>query len=72
VADSAVVHPGCTLEGAVIGERVEITRPILVRNSILLPNTRVEVEDDLEDCILSREIRIRCEPPGDRRAYAPR
>ena len=72
VADSAVVHSGCVLDGAVIGERVTITSPIRITNSILLPDTRVEGRDDLEDCILSREIKIRCEPPGDRRAYAPR
>ncbi len=72
VAPSAVVHQGARLDGAVIGERVTITRPIRIQNSVLLPDTRVDADEDLEDCILSREIRIRCEPPEGRRAYAPR
>jgi dTDP-glucose pyrophosphorylase len=72
VAGSAQVHPDCVLEGAVIGERVRISRPIRVTNTILLPDTHVDAGEDLEDCILSREIKIRCERPEDRRAYAPR
>ncbi len=72
VAPSAVVHPGARLEGAVIGDRVTVTRPTRIVNSVLLPDTRVDSDEDLEDCILSREIKIRCQPPDGRRAYAPR
>ena len=69
---SAVVHKGARLDGAILGERVTVTKPVRITNTILLPDTRYDGDEDLEDCILSRDIRIRCEPPGDRRAYAPR
>ena len=72
VAASAEIHPGCQLSGAVIGERVRVARPIRIANSILLPDTHVDADGELVDCILSREIRIRCEPPEGRGAYAPR
>lgn len=72
VAASAVVHEGAVLDGAVLGERVTITKPIRVANTVVLPDTRVDADEDLEDCILSREIKIRCEPPEGRKAYAPR
>ena len=72
VAGSAEIHPGCQLSGAVIGERVRVARPIRITNSILLPDTHVDADGELVDCILSREIRIRCEPPDGRGAYAPR
>lgn len=69
---SSVVHKGAQLDGAIVGERVTITKPVRVSRTIFLPDTRYDGDEDLEDCILSREIKIRCEPPGDRRAYAPR
>jgi len=72
VAESALIHEGCVLDGAVIGERVTVTQPIRISHSILLPDTRVDAAEDLEDCILSREIKIRCTPPEGRSAYAPR
>ena len=59
-------------DGVSIGDRVTVKKPIHITNSILLPDTVVDGDEDLEDCILSREIKIRCEPPEDRRAYAPR
>jgi glucose-1-phosphate thymidylyltransferase len=64
VAASAKVHPGARLDGAVIGERVVIQHPIGVKNSIVLPDTVVAEREDIEDCILSRDIKIRCGPPG--------
>lgn len=60
VSASAQVHPGAVLEGAVLGERVVIEHPIRIVNSILLPDTRVSGREDIEDCILSREIKIHC------------
>lgn len=69
---SAVVHKGARLEGAIVGERATITKPVRIARTIFLPDTRYDGDADLEDCILSRDIQIRCEPPGDRRAYAPR
>ena len=64
VAASARIHAGARLDGAVIGERVVIDAPLRIHNTVILPDTHVEGSDDLEDCILSREICIRCGPPG--------
>lgn len=69
---SAIVHEGAVLDGAIVGERVSITKPVRVSRTIFLPDTTYSGDEDLEDCILSRDIKIRCEPPQDRRAYAPR
>ena len=64
VAPSAKLHSGCRLDGAVIGESVVVDCPIKIENSILLPGTHVTEADDICDCILSPEIRIRCGLPG--------
>lgn len=62
VAESARLADGVRLEGAVIGERVVIEEPIAVRNSIVLPDTRVSGAEPLESCIVSQDVRIRCAP----------
>ena len=64
VAASAKLHPGCRLDGAVIGESVVVDHPIRIENSILLPHTHVAGAEDIRDSILSQEIRIHCGPPG--------
>jgi len=56
------VHPQAQLQGAVIGEGVTIDKPIRVLNSILLPGTHVSSSEAIEDCILSKDIRIHCPP----------
>jgi NDP-sugar pyrophosphorylase family protein len=62
IAKSARVHPQAQLEGAILGERVVIDRPIRVLNSILLPDTHVSADGPIVDCILSKDIRIHCPP----------
>jgi NDP-sugar pyrophosphorylase family protein len=66
VAPSARVHPDAKLQGAVIGEGVVVERPIRIVDSILLPGTVVSGDEDIVDCILSKEIRIHCAPPAGR------
>jgi dTDP-glucose pyrophosphorylase len=60
VAESAAVHPECNLEYACIGEGVVIKRPIRVSNSIVLPNTVVESDGDIVDCVRSARITVDC------------
>jgi glucose-1-phosphate thymidylyltransferase len=64
VAPGARLHPGVRLQGAVIGAGVVVDPPIAIRNSVLLPGTHVTEAQDLEGCILSPEVKIRCAPPG--------
>jgi len=60
VADSADIHPDCRLEYACIGEGVSIKHPIRISNSIVLPNTVVESDGDIVDCVRSARITIDC------------
>ncbi|MDO8585545.1 MAG: sugar phosphate nucleotidyltransferase [Armatimonadota bacterium] len=60
VADSAEVHPDCRLDYASIGENVIVRRPIRIANSIVLPNTVVESDGDMVDCVRSARITIDC------------
>jgi NDP-sugar pyrophosphorylase family protein len=64
VAPTARIHPGAVLDGAVVGERVVVDAPVRITNTVILPDTRIEGGEDLEDCLLSRDICIRCTPPG--------
>lgn len=63
VADSARLAEGVRLEGAIVGDNVLVDHPILVKNTVLLPGTHVTEAEDLEDCIVSHEAKIRCKKP---------
>lgn len=60
VSARARVHPGATLEDAVIGDDVVIEHPIRVLNSILLPGTVIADRDDIVDSVVLKELRIQC------------
>jgi len=71
IAPTARVHPEARVSGAVVGNRVVVRHPIRIENAVILPDTVVEDTADLADCILSRDIRIRCAPPDARAAVLP-
>jgi dTDP-glucose pyrophosphorylase len=60
VAESARLAEGVTLEGAIVGDNVLVDHPIVIRNTVLLPGTHVTESDDLVDCIVSHEVKVRC------------
>jgi len=54
------IHPDVRLDRAVIGDRVRIRHPILVRQSMIFSDTTVETREDLQRCILTPETLIEC------------
>lgn len=58
VAPTARVHAGAKLVRAVVGEGVIIDAPVVIEDSVILPNSRVD--EDLRRAIVSRELVIRC------------
>lgn len=60
VAPTARLHPQSVVEGSVVGARVVLDHPIHVRDSVLLPGTRVDGKEDLRRAILAPGIRIHC------------
>jgi len=60
VGHGCEIHPEAVLDQAVIGHDVQITDPILVRQSLIFSNTHVEISEDLERCILTPETLIEC------------
>lgn len=60
VAESARLAEGVTLEGAIVGDNVLVDHPIRIKNTVLLPGTHVTEAEDLVDCIVSHEAKIRC------------
>lgn len=61
IAPSAKLHPGCRVESSVIGDDVVVDAPLAIVRSILLPGTRLTATSgDITDCVISKEITIRC------------
>ncbi len=54
------LHPEVELEQAVLGDRVRVTRPIRIRQSLVFPDTVIETREDLEKCIVTPETLIEC------------
>jgi len=60
VAPTARMHPEAVVERSVVGDRVTVTHPIRLRDSVLLPGTTVDGKEDLRRAILAPGIRIHC------------
>jgi len=54
------IHRGARFEGAVIGDRVNISQPICIKESLIFSNTKVDTSEDLERCIINQEMFIDC------------
>jgi dTDP-glucose pyrophosphorylase len=54
-AASAELHPGVTLDQAVIGAGVRVHRAIAIRRSVLLEGAQVDTDQDLDGMVISRE-----------------
>ena len=60
VGHSCEIHPDAELDYAVIGNRVRISAPIRIHQSMIFSDTQVEMPEDLERCILTPEQLIEC------------
>jgi len=54
------IHKGATLEDSIIGDRVRISQPIHIKESLIFSDTKVDTSEDLERCILNEETFIDC------------
>ena len=58
------LHPGVRVEGSILGPRVTVAHPIVIRRSVVFEGTRIDTEEPIEDAIVTPEVRVRCPPPG--------
>ncbi len=65
VAPSARLAAGVRVTGSVIGDRVSITRPITVANSLIFPDVAVDSPDDLNDALVAPGATITCRSAAD-------
>jgi dTDP-glucose pyrophosphorylase len=62
IGEECRLHPGVRIENSVIGSRVTIAHPILVRNSIILADTAVETDQPIENAVVTPGGLIPCGP----------
>lgn len=60
VGKDCVLHPGVRLERTVVGDRVRISTPIRITDSVLFPDTVVDSPMDLDKYIVTPETWIDC------------
>ena len=60
VAESAEIHPDAEIENSVIGERVRITAPAKIVDSVLLPDAVVGRASEIREVIVSPENWFQC------------
>lgn len=53
--DSADLHPGVTLDQAVVGPRVRVCQGIVIRRSVILEDAVVDTDQDIDGMVISRE-----------------
>ena len=60
IADSAVIHTDAKISNSVVGEGVEISAPAVIRDSVILPHSRIDRSGDVSNCIISPENWHQC------------
>jgi dTDP-glucose pyrophosphorylase len=60
IADRVTLPPGTTVERSVIGEGVLVRHPIRIVNTVILPNTVVDVKHDLDGVVMDGEHTVFC------------
>ena len=61
VAPTAELHTGVRVRNSVIGERVKITRPIAITNSLLFADVTADASKDLTNMLITPEVAIECQ-----------
>ena len=54
-AASAALHPGVTLDQAVVGPGVQVRQGIAIRRSVILEDAVIDTDQDLDGMVISRE-----------------
>lgn len=60
IGENVRLHPGARIERSILMDGVAVESPILLRNALVFPGTRIESSEDLSDVILTPEDRISC------------
>jgi dTDP-glucose pyrophosphorylase len=60
VGQAADVHRGARLENVILGDRVTVTHPVRIKDSLVFPDTSVTARHDIERFILTPEHEIDC------------
>ena len=60
VGEGGSLHPGVRLDQAVLGDRVRVEAPILIKESMIFSDTVITTKEDLERCIVTPETLIEC------------
>ena len=60
VGERASVHPGAVVEGSVLGHDVVVEQPIEIKDSLVLPGTRISGSRPVERMVLTPDLSIDC------------
>jgi len=65
VGKNAHIHPGARIEGSVLGDGVVIEHPILVKDSLVFSDVRIDRREDLVRAVLTPDVTIDCRAGAD-------
>lgn len=60
IGERAVLHPGASIAGSVLGDGVVVDQPIEIRDSLVLAGTHISGSHSIERMVLTPELSIDC------------
>ena len=61
IGENVMLPAGTVVENSVIGDGVVLRHPVAVRNSLILPRTLVEKQQDIDGLLLGPDTELRCD-----------
>ena len=69
IGQDAHVHPGAVIQDSVLGDRVRVDHPIVIKGSLILSDVHISSDQNIERMLLTPDVSIQCsgnagkEPP---------
>ena len=61
IGENVMLPAGTVVENSVIGDGGVLRHPVAVRNSLILPRTLVEKQQDIDGLLLGPDTELRCD-----------
>jgi len=60
IGRNAVIHPGATIQGSVLGDNVIVEKPIFIKDSLVFSDVRITAEHDIAHKLLTPDVVVDC------------
>jgi len=66
IGQDSEIHPGAVIQGSVLGDRVRVDHPILIKDSLVFSDVQLSTDKHIERMLLTPDLSIQCSDDPDK------